>query len=317
MPVTSKVRNQVRSRFPRTWNTARMLSKSIRLAPRLLGHYPRHCNLCGHQGKFLAEIHFPDIFVYDAVCPCCSSQPRNRLLMLAHERKEIVGGTEDMVHFAPERCLSPRLQLLARSYVTADLNPVGVDRQEDIEALSFDDASLDVVLCSHVLEHVDHHQALAELFRVLRPNGRLLALIPIVEGWARDYENPRINEGSLRGVHFGKDNHLRRFGRNVRDAFRAAGFAVEDFTVSGATTVKYGAHSGRSAVRGDQARALTMIRSRCRTGRATRNSPCASVHRRIGLRHGAHRRDRLAGVPRRERVFGHRVDLHVARVDRL
>ena len=230
----------LRSRFPKTWNRMRVVQKGVQLAPRLFGYYPRACNVCGFEGKFLAEIHFPDIFVYDAVCPQCGSQSRNRLLMLAIAREQLVGPQDRMVHFAPERCITGKLRAIAREYTTADLDPAGVDRQENIEALSFADESLDVVFCSHVLEHVDHRRALAELHRVLVPGGRLLAFFPIVEGWDSDYENSQVNGGQLRGIHFGKDNHLRRFGRNVREAIAEAGFGLEDFTADGETSVKYG-----------------------------------------------------------------------------
>ena len=238
--ASTSVKSLLRSRFPKAWNRLRTVQAGLRLAPRLFGHYPRTCNICGYEGKFLAEIHFPDIFVYDAVCPQCSSQPRHRLLQLGIAERGFVTGQDRMLHFAPERSLSDRLRAIARRYVTADINPAGVDRQEDIHNLSLADATFDVVLCSHVLEHVDHRRALSELYRVLTPGGRLLAFFPIVEGWEGDYENPEVDGGELRGVHFGKDNHLRRFGRNVRQAIRDAGFQLEDFTADGVTSVKYG-----------------------------------------------------------------------------
>ena len=240
MPTAEGMKSALRSRFPKTWNRMRVLHKGARLVPRLFGYHPRACNVCGYEGKFLAEIHFPDIFVYDAVCPKCGSQPRHRLLMLAIARRQLVTPADRMVHFAPERPITGKLRALAREYTTADIDPRGVDRKENIEALTFADASLDVVFCSHVLEHVDHRKALAELYRVLTPGGRLLAFFPIVEGWSEDYENPEVDGGKLRGIHFGKDNHLRRFGRNVREAFAEAGFELEDVTLDGRTSVRYG-----------------------------------------------------------------------------
>ena len=43
----------------------------------------------------------------------------------------------------------------------------------DIEKLDVADASYDVIVCNHVLEHVDDGKALAELYRILRPGGRV------------------------------------------------------------------------------------------------------------------------------------------------
>jgi SAM-dependent methyltransferase len=58
--------------------------------------------------------------------------------------------------------------------------------------LPFPDASLDRVLLVHGLEHADHARAvLAEVWRVLTPTGRLLALVPNRSGlWARLESTP-------------------------------------------------------------------------------------------------------------------------------
>lgn len=216
--------------------TARL---ALALAPRLFGYLPRTCNICDYRGRFLAEIHFPDIFTYDAVCPACGALPRHRLAALAIA-DGVVKPTDRMLHFAPEAALQPLLRKSVADYVTTDIDPARADVASDIENLHFEDGSWDVILCSHVLEHVDHGKALRELHRVLAPGGRLLAMFPIVEGWPSHYENSEVRSGRDRGVHFGKDSHLRRFGRNIRDDFRAAGFSVEDFSANGQSTVALG-----------------------------------------------------------------------------
>lgn len=53
-------------------------------------------------------------------------------------------------------------------------------RHEDLQALSFADARFDLVTSSHVMEHVaDPRRAFSELYRVLRPGGRLIFSIPV------------------------------------------------------------------------------------------------------------------------------------------
>lgn len=230
----------MRKRFPGSWNRLRVARQGLSLAPRLFGRTPRSCNLCGFEGKFLAEIHFPDIFTFDAVCPRCGSLPRNRLLALAIETMPLLGPTTRLLHFAPERPLRQFLQARTAEYVTTDLNPAGVDVVQDIESLTFDADRFDAVICSHVLEHVDHHAAMRQIVRVLAPGGYLLALFPIVEGWREHYENETVRNADGRALHFGKTNHLRRFGRSVRDDFAAAGFVLEDFTADGETGVRLG-----------------------------------------------------------------------------
>ncbi len=51
--------------------------------------------------------------------------------------------------------------------------------QGSAESIPFDDATFDVVFCSHVLEHVhDRYKALSEMKRVLRPSGVLIIGMP-------------------------------------------------------------------------------------------------------------------------------------------
>lgn len=240
------VKSLLRSSFPGAWNRARTAKQTLQLIPRIFGHHPRECSLCGFKGKFLAEIHFPDIFTYDAVCPSCQSLPRNRLLALAMEQKGLLGPDKKLLHFAPERTVTSFLNGKLGGYTTVDLNPVGVDRQENIEGLTLADNEWDLIICSHVLEHVDHKKALAELFRVLKPGGRLLALFPIVEGWQESYEPGGITDPHGRAIHFGKDNHVRRFGRDVRQDFATAGFELEEFAPHGETAVRYGLIPGET-----------------------------------------------------------------------
>ncbi|HNZ03104.1 MAG TPA: methyltransferase domain-containing protein [Myxococcota bacterium] len=49
----------------------------------------------------------------------------------------------------------------------------------DATAMPFDDASFDGVVACHILEHIlDHDAAVAEIRRVLKPGGPLIALVP-------------------------------------------------------------------------------------------------------------------------------------------
>jgi len=50
------------------------------------------------------------------------------------------------------------------------------------------------VLCSHVLEHVNDTKALKSINRILKPKGKLIAMVPICEGWEKTYENIAIKD---------------------------------------------------------------------------------------------------------------------------
>ena len=65
------MRQLIKDRFPRAWQFARTTYWLGQLIPRAYGYERRTCLICGYHGRFHAEIHFPDIFTYDAICPSC------------------------------------------------------------------------------------------------------------------------------------------------------------------------------------------------------------------------------------------------------
>jgi SAM-dependent methyltransferase len=60
-----------------------------------------------------------------------------------------------------------------------DTSPL-IDFNYDIRSLGFKDSVFDAVVCNAILEHVDDPQkALSELFRVLRPGGKIWVEVPL------------------------------------------------------------------------------------------------------------------------------------------
>ncbi len=202
----------------------RFLSRSVRHA---FGKFPRECPLCGYSGKFLGY-GYP--YVCDVYCPECGSLERHRLLYLADQQHNFFAG-RFVLHFAPEAPIRRLIQdRRPGSYVTADLFADGVDRKENIESLTIENRSFDVVVCLHVLEHVNDRAAIAELYRVLRPGGLLIAMFPIVEGWDETYEDPSKSKPAERLLYFGQHDHSRFFGSDARKRLAAPGFTVDEFT---------------------------------------------------------------------------------------
>ncbi len=113
-------------------------------------------------------------------------------------------------------------------YVTADVSKMPmVDVELDVTRISCPDASFDLIICSHVLEHVDDDiQALRELRRVLRTGGRLLLQHPIDPTRERTLEHPAITDPEDRSQVFGQADHVRRYGRDFIDRVRSAGLRV-------------------------------------------------------------------------------------------
>ncbi len=207
-----------------------------RLMKNLGGAHPRSCPVCGYEGLFEAYGMPPRL---DARCPACTSLERHRLLLLACRRHDILAGVETLLHFAPEPCLSRVLGGLVPRYVTADLHDPRAELSLDIEATGQPDGAYDAVLCSHVLEHVDDAKALKEIHRILKPGGKLIAMVPLAEGCAKTYEDPAITDPALRRLHFGQEDHLRLYGADFRDRLAAAGFRVEEHAACGPDVVTH------------------------------------------------------------------------------
>jgi SAM-dependent methyltransferase len=174
----------------------------------------------------------------DDRCPVCHGCDRTRMMMLYLEREGLVGrGPAAVLHVAPDYGLYLWLSRQPGvAYTGTDLDAtryrhVGNMRSADLTALPFPDASFDVVVCSHVLEHVpDDAKAMRELLRILKPSGRALLLTPLaVDGGGTD-EDPSVAEPAERDRRFGQWDHVRIYGRDdFLERMRAAGFAVEAF----------------------------------------------------------------------------------------
>lgn len=213
----------------------------ISVMSRLMRGQEKECNLCGYKGRFRSFGHPPR---YEAECAQCFSGERQRLFKLwADRNSERLRGAE-LLHFAPEQALRDFLQPLVRRYVSADINPHHADLVLNIEALDLPSNSYDVIFCSHVLEHVNDGKALAELHRVLRPSGLVVVMVPIIEGWETTYENDRVIAPQERERHFGQWDHVRYYGRDLRDRIGRSGFALEEFTAEEPYVQQFGLFRG-------------------------------------------------------------------------
>ena len=132
-----------------------------------------------------------------------------------------------------------------RSYKTCDLFRADVDFRVDICAIDLPDQSFDLVVCVHVLEHVpDDRMAMAELRRILRPSGLAVVMVPMEEGLDETYENPAIVSRRDRLIHFGQEDHVRYYGRDIRDRLRDAGFSIREWVSKEPYVLKHGLRRG-------------------------------------------------------------------------
>src|SRR5689334_19446842 len=168
--------------------------RSVRTALRAVPYYGtgRWCPVCGKSSRrFRTAGLIPRM---DAECPHCCAGERHRFVWLYLKNKtNLLDGTPKRVlHVAPERCLEPQFRkALGRGYLTADLDSRRAMLRMDITKIDLADNLFDVIYCSHVLEHVvEDRQALREFYRVLKPNGWAILLVPVTVD--RTLEDPTI-----------------------------------------------------------------------------------------------------------------------------
>ena len=112
--------------------------------------------------------------------------------LFAQRLEETIHGAEDVLDVGTSQRFAKELRayepwFAGKRYVAAGYEPdqtLGVyscDCHQNIQQMTFADASFDAVLCIAVIEHVDDPFAAArELWRVLCPNGRLLLTTPFL-----------------------------------------------------------------------------------------------------------------------------------------
>ncbi|MEL7114750.1 MAG: methyltransferase domain-containing protein [Pseudomonadota bacterium] len=208
------------------------------------GLQARTCPICGYVGMFSAFGMPPRI---DAKCGRCASLERHRLYALMIERLAHFGPDDHLLHFAPEHHIRKLLRPKVARYETADISARGnIDHVVDIHDTGLPSASFTRVICNHVLEHVDDRRALAEIHRLLKPGGLAFLTTPIIEGWRESYENAHVTTDADRVLHFGQKDHVRYFGRDLRDRIKAAGFEVSEYTAVEPDVLTYGLSRGET-----------------------------------------------------------------------
>lgn len=177
---------------------------------------------------FMQQLEAIDATFEHRTCPSCGCGDHDRHLWLyiAFSRLLEDASTKRILHIAPEASIEARIRRLQPlEYVTGDLSPdASHHRSIDIEALDFPDGYFDVIICNHVLDRVGNpERALAELSRCLSPNGQLVAQTPYSPVLRHTFELGKPVSAAFAAHHFGHGDHLRLFGADVAERFRAAG----------------------------------------------------------------------------------------------
>lgn len=213
------------------------------------------CTLCGHVVDGFLELpaHFTENLVkygfpyaqfaettnlLKYLCAYCHASDRERLYALYIERA--------LRRYQPQQSLrmldigpAPRLGTFIDAYaqiqrVTSDLYAEGVDYRLDITDMhAFDDNSFDLLLCSHVLEHIpDDRKALRELYRVLKRGGWGIVMVPICLAIDAIDEDPNVTDVGERWRRFGQDDHIRLYNLDgFVERVESVGFVVRQLDI--------------------------------------------------------------------------------------
>ncbi len=186
----------------------------------------RYCPVCQRSSSKFGDAGL--VPRHDARCYFCGSLERHRLVWLYFERMTnlLDGRPKKMLHVAPETVFAELLATkLKEGYLTADLYDPKVMVKMDITDIHYDDASFDVIYCSHVLEHVpDDQKAMREFRRVLTEGGWAILQVPTTA--KKTFEDPSVTDPVKRRELFGQEDHVRQYGPDFAERLLAAGFHV-------------------------------------------------------------------------------------------
>lgn len=197
----------------------------------------RVCPNCTYKGVFIS-VGWPSR--WEARCPKCASRERHRLMFLwlkANSGTPIAG--KRILHFAPEKTFQ-RMLKNHPGYETADLAQPGVTHRLDVTNITQPDASFDVVIAHHLLEHIDDdRKAMSEFYRILKPGGFAILSVPVNGTRQETYEDDAVVDRDDRLVHFGGHDHKRYYGLDFIDRLVGAGFETEVFRPTPAAEVAF------------------------------------------------------------------------------
>lgn len=195
-----------------------------------------YCPICESAAEYRASGEWLRDQLYCQSCPG-GSIPRERALALV--LNEIRPNWRDLaIHESSpaERGISLKLSTYAPGYVGSQYLPnepfgelVGPHRNEDLESLTFKDASFDITITLDVMEHVYRpDKVFKEVYRTLKPGGVYICTFPVlkaqVDAWERRFElsadgdridlkepefhiNPVSEEGSIVTIDWGYNLH--------------------------------------------------------------------------------------------------------------
>lgn len=186
---------------------------------------PYYCPVC-ERGLS----HFRVLEWKDTRCVFCGSDTRQRLAwVFFHRMTDLFDGRQKlMLHVAPEiQFGKPLFKAIGGGYITADLLNPRAEVRMDITDIQYPADFFDVIVCSHVLEHVpDDRKAMREFVRVLKPKGWAAIMVPCFPDRGKTFEDLSVTDPADQSRLFGWKGHVRIYGDDFVGRLEQSGFVV-------------------------------------------------------------------------------------------
>lgn len=160
--------------FPRLVNKIRRSYQGLKASvqDRLTPQPP--CNICGGRSFSLGPNGRKGAMGTNPRCNQCHSLERHRVQRLIWDQlPRQFFADKKALHFSPDSAVE------AAWFLAYEPSIYGKENSLDIQNINRPDAHYDIVICSHVLEHVPNDQkALAELLRVTKSSGFVMLAVP-------------------------------------------------------------------------------------------------------------------------------------------
>lgn len=181
------------------------------------------CTVCNRGLKKFIEIADGDL-----LCPFCGSRSRTRRLYQILLKNNLLQGK--VLHFSPSRSIYRLLKNnSAITYFSTDYEDEFIaEYQYDITDIPLEDNFFDLIICYHILEHIEKDiKAMQELHRVLKPGGICIIQTPFKDGDI--YEDYSIKTPEERLKAFGQEDHVRIYSvEGLQERLNIIGFDTNE-----------------------------------------------------------------------------------------
>lgn len=195
----------------------------------------------GHSHPVIEELSIIGAGKRAVDCRVCGSTDRDRLLweflhpILQNSQQKI-----SVLHIAPELPIANAIKQNPNiQYVAVDKRSKGyyypnwVKHADIQQEFSTQPSHFDIILCGHVLEHVeDDGLALQQLIKKLKPHGKLAISVPIAEKLetTRELDNSEwFRLSSIEKIAlFGQVDHRRLYGKDLIHRFQKGSKTSEE-----------------------------------------------------------------------------------------